>query len=60
VPYFGGERLQFFRPVFNIADTAISVGLAIIVIGQKAFFKKEVENAADELEAEGNSTEARE
>jgi len=48
VPYFGGDRLQFFRPVFNIADTAISVGLAIIVIGQKALFKKEVENVAED------------
>ncbi len=41
VPYFGGEQLQFFRPVFNVADTAISVGLGIIVVRQKAFFKEQ-------------------
>lgn len=48
VPFVGGERLQFFRPVFNIADTAISVGLGIIVVRQKAFFKKEVEETNSE------------
>jgi signal peptidase II len=46
VPYIGGDRFQFFRPVFNIADSAISVGLAIIIIGQRAFFKKPEETAA--------------
>jgi signal peptidase II len=40
VPYLGGSRFQFFRPVFNIADSAISIGLGLIIVGQKAFFKK--------------------
>lgn len=43
MPYFGGDRYQFFRPVFNIADSAISIGLIVIVLGQKAFFKKDAE-----------------
>jgi len=40
LPYLGGSRFQFFRPVFNIADSAISIGLGLIIVGQKAFFKK--------------------
>jgi len=43
VPYFGGERLQFFRPVFNVADSAITVGMGIILFNQKRFFKTTTE-----------------
>lgn len=35
MPYFGGSRLQFFRPVFNIADAAISVGVFTIIAFRK-------------------------
>ena len=35
VPYFGGSRLQFFRPVFNIADAAISLGVFTIIAFRK-------------------------
>lgn len=38
VPFVGGERLQFFRPVFNIADAAISMGVIIILIFRKKLF----------------------
>jgi len=30
----------FFRPVFNIADSAISIGVAIMVIFQKKVMKE--------------------
>ncbi len=32
VPKFGGERFIFFSPVFNIADSCISVGVAILLL----------------------------
>jgi|TARA_B110000902_G_scaffold75762_1_gene89920 signal peptidase II len=35
IPYFGGSRLQFFRPVFNIADAAISIGVFTIIAFRK-------------------------
>lgn len=35
VPYFGGTRFQFFRPVFNIADSAISIGVFTIIAFRK-------------------------
>lgn len=40
-PVWGGEHFLFFRPVFNIADSAISVGVALILIFQKRYFKEE-------------------
>lgn len=39
VPIWGGQEYLFFRPVFNFADASISVGVAMMVIFQKRFFK---------------------
>lgn len=36
-PIWKGEDFEFFRPVFNLADTAISVGFAMILLFQKKF-----------------------
>ncbi len=44
LPIWGGEQFEFFRPVFNIADTAISVGVIMILIFQKRYFKEEVKD----------------
>lgn len=32
VPLVGGEYFEFFRPIFNIADSAITIGIATILI----------------------------
>lgn len=40
-PFWGGEELVFFRPVFNIADAAISIGVIAILIFQKTYFKED-------------------
>jgi len=37
-PIWGGESFMFFRPVFNIADAAISGGVFAILIFQNKFF----------------------
>lgn len=41
VPGWGGQPFLFFRPVFNIADSAITIGIAMIIIWQKRFFEEE-------------------
>jgi signal peptidase II len=38
-PFWNGEEFEFFRPVFNIADASISVGVIAILIFQNRFFK---------------------
>ncbi len=40
MPIWGGEHFIFFRPIFNIADAAISVGVIAILIFQKRFLHK--------------------
>lgn len=41
VPFVGGNNFRFFEPVFNIADTAISTGVGILIFFNKKAFKKE-------------------
>lgn len=38
MPIWGGEPFLFFRPVFNIADTAISTGIGMVIVWQKRYF----------------------
>jgi signal peptidase II len=38
VPFFGGESFVFFRPVFNVADSSITVGILTILIFYRKFF----------------------
>jgi len=37
IPILGGSDFQFFRPVFNVADSSISIGIFAIII----FYRKE-------------------
>jgi len=46
-PLWGGQDFVFFRPVFNLADTAISVGVILILLGQKRYFKEDVPAASN-------------
>jgi len=40
VPFWGGEHFTFFEPVFNIADSAISVGFGVLLVFHKKAFPK--------------------
>lgn len=40
-PLWAGQEFIFFRPVFNIADSAISIGVIMILLYQKRYFKEE-------------------
>lgn len=64
VPFIGGSEFQFFRPVFNIADSSISVGIFSIIIFYRKLFseltsKEHAEPQKDEKEdiVEINETE---
>lgn len=44
-PFWGGEDFEFFRPIFNLADASISVGVIMILIKQKHYFKHQTAEA---------------
>jgi signal peptidase II len=58
VPFWGGDEFEFFRPVFNVADAAISIGVITILLFQNKFFKKEneVTNSTVETNAQVDDT----
>lgn len=53
MPIWGGEHFQFFRPVFNVADASITVGVLSLLIFFRSFFSSQ----ADEVLIEGNEAE---
>lgn len=55
-PWWGGSSLIFFRPVFNIADSSITVGVFIILIWQKRFFSEEIFPAKKQVNETDSAT----
>ncbi|SDL65907.1 lipoprotein signal peptidase [Kriegella aquimaris] len=56
VPFVGGNNFRFFEPVFNVADTAISTGVGILLV----FNKKAFGNTEETDSIEGNQTASKE
>ena len=40
IPYFGGKPFTFFNAIFNVADTAISTGVGMLIVFNKKAFPK--------------------
>lgn len=40
VPFVGGQYTEFFRPVFNLADTSITVGILMIIFFYRKWLKE--------------------
>lgn len=47
MPGVGGQNFRFFEPVFNIADTAISTGVGILLVFNKKAFNQEEETSTE-------------
>lgn len=47
-----GQQFIFFRPVFNLADSAITTGVIFLLLFQKRYFHDITETAAPETEVE--------
>jgi len=59
VPLIGGDHFEFFRPVFNVADSSIFVGVVSILLFHRRFFKNPVpkEEDKDHTPETANTTE---
>jgi signal peptidase II len=49
IPYLGNTTYQFFQPVFNFADAAITVGVASLLIFQRKYFSDGEEKVTQEV-----------
>ena len=47
-PIWGGQEFVFFRPVFNVADSSISVGIVAIFIFYRSHFDEKKEVVVDQ------------
>jgi len=41
LPFWGGDRFTFFNAIFNVADSAISIAVGLLIIFNKKAFPKE-------------------
>lgn len=52
LPFWGGEYFTFFNAIFNVADTAISTGVGLLIFFNKKAFPKENEQSKAAKESE--------
>lgn len=47
IPGIGGQRFEFFSPVFNIADSAITTGIIALLLFYRSYFAREEESDSE-------------
>lgn len=47
-------HIPYFKPVFNIADVAITLGVIFIIFSYKQFFQLEENQVDEQKEVRGN------
>ncbi len=57
-PIWRGEEVLFFRPVFNVADSAITIGVFSILIFQRSFFNSHKHEETPQPVLESTPTES--
>ena len=57
LPIWGSQDFIFFREIFNFSDSAISVGIFLIIIFQRKFYPRKAEIIATQKET-GESTQS--
>jgi len=45
IPFIGGKHFMFFEPIFNIADSAITIGVAILILFNKKILSHREKNS---------------
>ncbi|WP_236973946.1 lipoprotein signal peptidase [Membranihabitans maritimus] len=55
VPIIGGNSFQFFRPVFNVADSSICIGMFTLLIFYRDFFSGGSHKKAKEVQETANT-----
>lgn len=56
IPFIGGNHLRFFQPVFNFADSCVTVGAFYLILFQYKFFAAE-EKSSNSDETSKNKSE---
>lgn len=56
IPFIGGDYFIFFQPIFNVADVAISLGVFLILVFYKQFFKATQKEPAASMISENSVT----
>ena len=56
-PFWAGEEFIFFRPVFNIADSSITIGIFIILLFYRHHFDSHQEEGKEQPEESRNAAE---
>lgn len=54
MPFWSGEPYLFFRPVFNVADSAITIGVISLLLFHREFFSGEIEKEENEETTENS------
>lgn len=47
MPFCGGKHFTFFSPIFNIADAAVTIGVAVILIFHRRYFPENEEDTEE-------------
>lgn len=59
MPWVGGTDFEFFRPVFNVADAAISVGIVILIFFYSKYLSFSSNEKKDEEKHDAENSESK-